>query len=125
MTLENTPQPAAESAGPPPVNHAPSADAAEKEAADRTRQRLRLLPPEVGAVLVTVGVAGLILPGPFGTPFLLAGGLILAPRYFHRMELWAQQRFPDMHRAGRRHVDRFIDDFEKRYPRHPRRESGE
>jgi hypothetical protein len=122
---ESSPQSAGESAGSPPENHQPSGNAPENEAAERTRQRLRLLPPEVGAVLVTVGVAGLILPGPFGTPFILAGGLILAPRYFHRAELWLQKRFPDVHGAGRRRVDRFIDDFEKRYPRHPRRESGQ
>src|SRR5690242_8692094 len=107
MTPENRPEPATEDTPPPPVNQDSSADTSEAEAAERTRHRLRLLPPEVGAVLVTVGVAGLILPGPFGTPFLLAGGLILAPRYFHRMELWAQKRFPEMHRTGRRHVDRF------------------
>jgi hypothetical protein len=83
------------------------------------------LPPEVGAVLVAVGVGGLILPGPFGTPFLLAGGVVLAPQYFHRTELWMQKRFPKMHRAGRRHLDRFIDDFEKRFPRHPGREGDQ
>jgi hypothetical protein len=31
--------------------------------------------------------------------------------------MWLQKRFPEMHRAGRRRVDRFIDDFQKRYPR--------
>src|SRR5262245_48473938 len=112
---ESAPQPSTDSTL--PTNHDPNGDASEAHAAEQTRQRLRLLPPEVGAVLVTVGVAGLILPGPFGTPFLLAGGLVLAPRYFHRAEVWLQKRFPDMHRAGRRRVDRFIDDFEKRYPR--------
>ena len=113
--MAEIPQPATE--GTDQANHDPSTDASEAHAAEQTRQRLRLLPPEVGAVLVTVGIAGLILPGPFGTPFLLAGGLVLAPRYFHRAELWVQKRFPDMHRGGRRCVDRFIDDFEKRYPR--------
>jgi hypothetical protein len=42
--------------------------------------------------------------------------LILAPRYFHRTETWVQKQFPDMHRAGRRRLDRFIDDFERRFP---------
>src|SRR5262245_24628588 len=96
--------------------------AGDDQAAEQTRERLRLLPPEVGAVLVTVGIGGLILPGPFGTPFILAGGLVLAPRYFHRAELWVQKTFPNAHRAGRRRLNRFIDDFEKRYPRHMRRD---
>jgi hypothetical protein len=42
--------------------------------AEETRARIRRLPPEVGAVLITVGVAGVILPGPVGMPLLLAGG---------------------------------------------------
>ena len=99
-----------------------SGSASDDQEAEQTRQRLRLLPPEVGAVLVTVGIGGLILPGPFGTPFILAGGLVLAPRYFHRAELRVQKKFPNAHRAGRRRLDRFIDDFEKRYPRHLRRD---
>jgi hypothetical protein len=112
---------------PPPESNAAqdqpeSCSTADDQAAEQTRQRLRLLPPEVGAVLVTVGIGGLILPGPFGTPFILAGGLVLAPRYFHRAELWVQKKFPNAHRAGRRRLDRFIDDFEKRYPRHVRRD---
>jgi hypothetical protein len=90
---------------------------ADQRATEETRQRLRLLPREVGAVLLGFGVAGLILPGPFGTPLLLAGGLVLAPRLFHRTERWFERRFPNAHREGRRHVDRFLDDFERRYPR--------
>ena len=102
--------------------HNQPVESPEAHAAEETRQRLRMLPPEVGAVLLTVGVAGLIFPGPFGTPFLLAGGLVLAPRYFHRVELWLQKRFPAMHRAGRRPLNRFIDNFEKRFPCHPGRD---
>jgi hypothetical protein len=69
-------------------------------------------------VFLAAGVAGLILPGPFGTPFLIAGGLILVPRWFHRTERWVEARFPKFHDEGRRPVDRFLDDFERRFPRH-------
>ncbi|MFN0053386.1 MAG: hypothetical protein ACKV0T_14475 [Planctomycetales bacterium] len=89
------------------------------EAAESTRQRIRQLPPEVGAVLMGVGLLGVILPGPFGTPLILAGGLVLVPGTFGKMERWVQKRFPRMHRSGMKYVDRFIDDFEKRYPPKP------
>lgn len=89
-------------------------------AADGTRQRIRRLPPEVGAVLITVGVAGIILPGPVGTPLLLAGGLALMPSVFGRLERWVERRYPTLHGHGMRHVDRFIDDLEKRFPPEPR-----
>lgn len=88
---------------------------AEEQAADKTRERIRRLPPEVGVVLLTVGAAGLVLPGPIGTPLVLAGGLVLAPRAFDGLERWVQRRFPSVHKHGRRHLDRFIDDFESRY----------
>mgnify|MGYP003349015816 CR=1 FL=1 len=83
---------------------------------DETRQRIRRLPPEVGAVLITVGVVGVIIPGPIGTPFLLAGGLALMPGFFGRFERWIEKRLPRLHGAGMRNVDRFIDSFEKRFP---------
>jgi hypothetical protein len=106
----------------PPTNGGDSADRSpqmtDEQTLEQTRERLRSLPKEVGLVLVTFGFAGLILPGPFGTPFLLAGGLVLGPRIFHRAERWVEERFPGMHHEGRRHVDRFLDDFESRYPRH-------
>jgi len=88
----------------------------EEAACEITRRRIRRLPPEVGAVLLTVGIAGVILPGPVGTPLLLAGGLVLMPAFFGRMERWMERRFPILHGHGMRYVDRFIDDFERRYP---------
>src|SRR5262249_30932112 len=85
-------------------------------AADATRERIRTCPPEVGIVLMSVGVVGFILPGPMGTPLVLAGGLVLMPAMFGRVERWVERRFPKLHNVGMKHVDRFIDDFEKRYP---------
>ena len=84
--------------------------------AQATRERIRQLPPEVGAVLVTVGVVGVILPGPIGMPLLLAGGLALMPAWFGKAEQWVGKHFPRAHNEGMKNVNRFIDDFEKRYP---------
>jgi hypothetical protein len=96
-------------------------------AAESTRTRIRRLPPEVGAVLLSVGIAGVLLPGPVGTPLLLAGGLVLMPSVFGRVERWMERRFPLVHSHGMRYVDRFIDDFERRYPAEssPAQSSGE
>src|SRR5689334_4142657 len=89
------------------------------KAADGMRQRIRRLPPEVGAVLVTVGVVGVILPGPVGAPLLLAGGLALMPSVFGRFERWVERRYPTLHWHGIRNLDRFISDLEKRFPPEP------
>jgi hypothetical protein len=67
-------------------------------------------------VLIAVGIAGVILPGPVGMPLLLAGGLALMPSVFGRAERWVEKRFPNLHWHGMKNVNRFIDDFEKRYP---------
>jgi hypothetical protein len=107
-----------------PTNGAPHSEAVPEpepsptaqEAADGTRQKLRRLPPEVGAVLIAAGVAGILLPGPIGTPLLLAGGLALLPGVFGRAERWFERRYPTFHGEGMRYVDRFIDDLEKRFP---------
>jgi hypothetical protein len=93
-----------------------AATPAPEDAVEGTRERIRRLPPEVGAVLVTVGVAGVILPGPIGAPLLLAGGLVLMPAVFEKFERWVGKRYPRMHGEGMKYVDRFIDDFERRYP---------
>ena len=62
--------------------------------------RVRHLPKEVGVLLITAGIGGLILPGPVGSPFLVAGCLILWPRAFARVETYFERKFPRMHREG-------------------------
>ena len=73
------------------------------------------LPKELGVMLVSAGVIGMVLPGP-GAPALVAGGLILWPRAFSKAERWFQTRFPGAHRQGMGHINRFLTDLERRYP---------
>lgn len=73
------------------------------------------LPRELGVMLVSAGVIGVVLPGP-GAPALVAGGLILWPGAFGKAERWFQRRFPEAHRQGMGHVHRFLSDLERRYP---------
>ena len=78
--------------------------------------KLKHLPPEIGTLLVVVGIAGILLPGPVGSPFLIAGGVALWPSAFERVEHWYAKRFPKSHRSSMRVINRFISDLEKRYP---------
>lgn len=80
------------------------------------------LPKELGVMLVSAGVIGMVLPGP-GAPALVAGGLILWPEAFGKAERWFRKRFPDAHRQGMGHVNRFLTDLERRYPGSTRRET--
>lgn len=68
------------------------------------------LPKEAGWLLMTAGVVGLIVPGILGTPFLLAGAIVLAPGGAKLLSRWADH--PAMRQIGR-----FLDDLERRYPR--------
>ena len=77
---------------------------------------LRSLPPEVGTLLIVVGIAGLLLPGPVGSPFVIAGGISLWPSALGRVDDWFKRRFPKMHREGMGQVGRFLADLEHRYP---------
>jgi hypothetical protein len=72
-------------------------------------------PKALGVVLVSAGVVGFILPGP-GVPALVAGGMILWPDGFGKVEGWFRRRFPSMHRAGMGQIERFLSDLERRYP---------
>lgn len=108
--------PPADSLSAPATETQRASSSADDEAVNATRDRLRKLPPEVGVVLMGVGILGVMLPGPMGTPLVLAGGLVLVPRAFHGTERWVARKFPAMHRAGMKYVDRFLDDFERRYP---------
>ncbi len=89
--------------------HEPSAESDE-------RLRLDGLPRELGILLVVAGIGGILLPGPVGTPFLIAGGVILWPAAFRRVEICLHKRFPRFHREGMKQMKRFITDLERRYP---------
>jgi hypothetical protein len=78
--------------------------------------RIDSAPKELGVLLVVAGVGGLLLPGPVGTPFLLAGSVILWPAAFRKLETCFQRRFPRFHREGMLQMRRFINDLERRYP---------
>jgi hypothetical protein len=41
--------------------------------------RVEQLSKEAGWLLITAGVVGLVVPGVLGTPFLLAGAVVLVP----------------------------------------------
>ena len=75
-----------------------------------TPVRVEQLPKEAGWLLITAGVVGLVVPGVLGTPFLLAGAIVLAPGGSKLLSRWAG-------RSAMRQVSRFLDDLERRYPR--------
>jgi hypothetical protein len=77
--------------------------------------RLQSQPKDLGYLLLTAGAIGFVLPGP-GTPAIVAGGLILWPSGFRRVEGWFQRRFPDLHKQGIAQLNRYLNDLESRYP---------
>jgi hypothetical protein len=68
------------------------------------------LPKEAGWLLITAGIVGLVVPGVLGTPFLLAGVVVLAPGGSRLLSRWAGH-------SAMRQIGRFLDDLERRYPR--------
>ncbi|MCY2967705.1 MAG: hypothetical protein NT069_29430, partial [Planctomycetota bacterium] len=94
------------------VTNAPEDSAPEQE----TLSALKKLPMSVGAILMGVGVVGVLIPGPLGTPLILAGGLALAPRTFSRFEATFRRKYPGIHRTGLKFLGRFVQDFQNRYP---------
>jgi len=79
--------------------------------ADDAALRIAHLPKEAGWALITAGVVGLVVPGVVGTPFLLAGAVVLAPGGSKLLARWAPS-------SATRQIGRFLDDLERRYPRH-------
>ena len=85
----------------------------EESAVELTVARVEQLPTEAGWLLITAGIVGLVVPGVFGTPFLLAGALVLAPggtKLLSRL----------VGHSGMRQIGRFLDNLERRYPRRRR-----
>ena len=66
-------------------------------------------------MLITAGIVGFILPGP-GTPAIIAGGLVLWPNAFGKLETWLEQAHPKVHKKGMQQINRFLNDLQKRYP---------
>jgi hypothetical protein len=85
-------------------------------------RRIKDLPREVGVMLMTVGVLGIILPGVVGTPAAIAGGLVLWPKAFGKVENWFERRFPQIHKQSLYQINRYLNDLESRYPDSTRRE---
>jgi len=100
----------------PSDNAAPVFEPARDESAfhELTPVRVEELPKETGWLLITAGVVGLVVPGVPGTPFLLAGAVVLAPGGSKLLSRWAGH-------STMRQIGRFLDDLERRYPRRRRR----
>ena len=96
---------------PRPVESA-TADVAEV----RPEVRFQKLPPEIAVLLMIIGTAGIFLPGPVGSPFLVAGGIALWPATFRKVERWFMKIAPGMYQKGVPQMERFLADLERRYP---------
>jgi hypothetical protein len=86
---------------------------------ERTVLRLDTLTTEVGWLLVTAGVIGVIAPGIPGTPFLIVGALVITPGGTKLLSRWVGKNPPRIVKAGMKQIGRFLDDLERRYPRAP------
>ena len=76
----------------------------------------RAIAQEVGALLIVSGIAGILLPGPVGTPLLILGCVMIWPKAFRRMDQFFAKRFPRTHHLGALQSARFLSDLERRYP---------
>jgi hypothetical protein len=81
-----------------------------------TDRRIEELPRDLGFMLVSVGALGFVLPGMFGAPAFIAGGLVLWPRSFRGLENWLRRRNPALYDQGMKQISRYLDDLERRYP---------
>jgi hypothetical protein len=71
---------------------------------------------EIGALLIVSGIAGVLLPGPVGTPLLILGCVMIWPKSFRHVSLFFARRFPRAHYLGSLQSTRFLSDLERRYP---------
>jgi hypothetical protein len=93
-------------------------DVAEQAAADdRAIQRITNVPRDVGWMMIYVGVLGVILPGLPGIPFLVAGTAVLSPGGPQLLTRWARRRPKGVVHTSLKHISRWLDDLERRYPR--------
>jgi len=93
-------------------NHADATSTHDAE----TSQLLENFPPEIATLLIMAGVAGMLLPGPVGSPLLIAGGVVIWPKTFRPIERWFRRKFPCLHREGVIQLKEFVGDLQKRFP---------
>jgi hypothetical protein len=113
---------AREGAGSPTGHGAHRAEVAADGTANGEEIVLRIAnaPRDVGWLMVSVGVLGVILPGIIGTPFLVAGIAVLAPGGPQLLTRWAAGNRPKgVVLTGLKQMGRWLDDLERRYPRPP------
>jgi hypothetical protein len=84
---------------------------------EETLLRIANVPRDVGWMMVTVGVLGVILPGIIGTPFLVAGIAVLVPEGPQRLTHWVRRNPNWVVHTGLKQMGRWLDDMERRYPR--------
>ncbi|MBV8320419.1 MAG: hypothetical protein JO049_07060 [Hyphomicrobiales bacterium] len=96
-------------------------DVAAQAAAEDSEAVVRItnLPRDVGWMMVSVGVLGVVLPGVPGAPFLIAGIAVLVPGGPRLLTRWATRRPKGVVHTGLKQIGRWLDDLERRYPRRP------
>ncbi len=102
-----------------PASAKPSPKPPERAENPPVALRFEELPPDVGWVLVYVGVLGVILPGIPGLPFVIAGGAVLLPGGPQLLDRWVGRKPPPVVHASMKQIARLLDDLERRYPRLP------
>ena len=98
------------------VKHDPDSAAAQLHHDAEAVHTLENFPPEIATLLIMAGVAGILLPGPVGSPLLIAGGVVIWPKTFRPIERWFRRRFPCLHREGVIQLKEFVGDLKKRFP---------
>ncbi len=86
----------------------------------QTVSRIEHLTTETGWLLITAGVVGVIVPGVVGIPFLLAGAVAVTPGGPRLLARWIGDNPPKIVHGAMKQIGRFLDDLERRYPRHPK-----
>jgi hypothetical protein len=79
--------------------------------------RIANVPRDVGWLMISVGVIGVVLPGIIGTPFLVAGVAVLAPGGPQLLIDWVRRNPKAAALVGVKQIGRWLDDLERRYPR--------
>jgi hypothetical protein len=80
--------------------------------------KIESLPKDLGAVLISFGLIGIAIPGPFppGTVFVLLGVLFCQPRWVNGLAGRLARKCPRSFRCLTEFVESLRVDLERRYP---------